>query len=417
MDSHQIPNILAPEDQARLLLRETDGWALSPVLDWMFSSSAKTLDATELLRGLVDELLAVGAPINRIRYSFWTIHPQIAAITFIWTKTDDHIEQVSVPHGIRETGAWIGSPAEKVVNTQQLQRYRMDELDFDKEHPVLRELHVQGVTDYVGIPMRAASGEYHTVFISTDRPVGFCDQDISKFNRMCDFLQPKVEVLAMRSMSVELLNTYVGARTGQRVLRGQIKRGDGELIEAALWFSDLRDFTALTESLPAEELLDVLNTYFEFVFDAVNEFGGEVLRFIGDAMLIVFTAETAGGPKEACRAALKAAERAFLSLASFNEGREKQGKPEIRFGVGLHEGTVIYGNVGAPARLDFTVMGPAVNRTARLEGLTKDVGCPLLMSKDFAAIADVETVSRGIHKMRGVEEPQEVFSLQSCQGI
>ena len=412
-----MQSVLAPEDQARLLLHETGGWPLSPVLDWMFSTEAKTLDAVKLLRGLVDQLLDVGAPINRIRYSFWTIHPQIAAQTYIWTKGGDAIEKMDVPHGIRETSSWIGSPAEKVVATQQAQRYRLDEMDLSKEHIILRELYDQGVTDYVGIPMRAASGEYHTVFVSTDRPDGFSDSDICKFIRMCDFLQPKVEVLAMRSMSVELLNTYVGQRTGQRVLRGQIKRGDGELIEAALWFSDLRDFTALTEKLPAEELLDVLNTYFEFVFEAVDAYGGEVLRFIGDAMLIVFTAETAGSVPAACRAALKAAEKAFLSLAAFNEERKKADKPEIRFGVGLHEGTVIYGNVGAPARLDFTVMGPAVNRTARLEGLTKEVGCPLLMSRDFAQLADVETISRGFHKLRGVDEPQEVFSLQSCQQV
>ena len=403
-------------DQARILVHDVDGWPLAPVLDWLFSEDAKTLDPEKLLRGMIIHLRDAGAPINRVRYSFWTIHPQLAAYSYIWDKRTDSIETFAVPHGIRNTAAFIGSPAEDIILSKKPKRYHLEELDLEKEHSLLTELWEQGTTDYFGIPMLSASGETHTLFISTDVEGGFSEHDINKFKRLSDFLQPKVEVLSMHKLSVELLNTYVGQRTGQRVLSGNIKRGDGETIDAALWYSDLRDFTPLTESLPADELLDILNTYFEFVYDAVNEFGGEVLRFVGDAMLIVFTEETAGSVPEACRAALNAAEKAFTSLAEFNEQRSQDGKSEIRFGVGLHEGRVIYGNVGAPSRLDFTVMGPAVNRTARLEGLTKKIGSPLLMSKDFARLSGVETISRGVHTMKGVAEPQEVFSLQSCQG-
>ncbi|WP_419905153.1 adenylate/guanylate cyclase domain-containing protein [Kiloniella sp.] len=402
-------------DQAKMLVHETEGWRLAPVIDWMFSPEAKTLEPDKLIQGCIDKFMEVGAPINRLRYSVWSIHPQLALYYLIWTKKSGKVETIEIPHGVRETSAFIGSPAEAITTTRKPHRYRLEDLDLEKEHPIFKELYEQGVTDYLGIPLLSASGEVHVMFISTDKRPGFSDQDITKLIRFSDFLQPKMEVLSMHRLSVELLNTYLGKRTSHQVLGGQIKRGDGELIEAALWYCDLRDFTPLSETLSTDELLDTLNTYFELVFDAVDAYGGEVLSFIGDAMLAVFPKETAGTIANACNAALNAAEEAFASLAVFNQQRLEEGKPEIKFGVGLHEGTVIYGNVGAPSRLDFTVMGPAVNRTARLESLTKTTGSPLLMSKDFVGLVDRETMSRGFHTMKGIEEPQEVFTLLSCE--
>jgi len=184
------------------------------------------------------------------------------------------------------------------------------------------------------------------------------------------------------------------------------------MIHAALWFSDLRDFTALTEALPADKVLAMLNAYFEHVDAAVTPRGGEILRFIGDAMLIVFPAQTRREIDAACQAAVEAALDAFSGLATLNHRRRRAGDPEIRFGVGLNVGEVIYGNVGAPARLDFTVMGPAVNRTARLEGLTKSLGVPLLMSAEFVAHLRVPVRSLGAQPMKGVPLPQEVFALE-----
>ena len=194
-------------------------------------------------------------------------------------------------------------------------------------------------------------------------------------------------------------------------MSGKVRRGDGEVIDAVMWFSDLRDFTPLTESLPPERLLGMLNAYFELVAAAVTARGGEILRFIGDAMLIVFPVSSATSPRAACEAALDGARDAYASLAALNHRRRRAGEPMIRFGVGLHVGEVIYGNVGAPDRLDFTVMGPAVNRTARLESLTKTLGPPLLMSSEFAAQIRAGIHSLGQHAMKGVAERQEVFAL------
>lgn len=199
----------------------------------------------------------------------------------------------------------------------------------------------------------------------------------------------------------------------ERVWSGQIKRGDGEIIRAAIWFSDLRDFTPLTETLKPQDLIALLNSYFEAVAAAVTTRGGEVLRFIGDAMLIVFTVGSSVHTKDACSSAVDAATDAFASLATLNFRRARSNLPTISFGVGLHVGEVIYGNVGAPDRLDFTVMGPAVNRTARLESLTRKSGYPLLMSDDFVNSIEQDTVSLGFHALKGVVEYQEVFALDS----
>lgn len=402
---------LSAEEQARILVHDTEGWPLAPIIDWLYSADAKIPDAQLFLEQFSKRLIDVGAPVNRFRYSFWTIHPQLAAISYIWEKGRPGIEMFEVPHGIRETSSFIGSPAQAVDNSGKPARYHLEKLDLSKEHPVLAEVAAMGATDYLGIPLTAVNGEFQSAFVSTDRPGGFTDCDIAKLIRLADFLQPKLDVLSAYRSAVELLNTYVGQRTGQRILNGQIKRGDGETIKAALWFSDLRDFTELSENLPADELLALLNSYFEFVFNAVDAHGGEVLRFIGDAMLIVFTEEAAGSLEMACEAALSAAEEAFANLAKLNERRFGEGKPEIRFGVGLHKGTVIYGNVGAPSRLDFTVMGPAVNRTARLESLTKELACPMLFSREFAQYTGRSVTSHGYHHLKGVAAPQEVLSL------
>ena len=191
-----------------------------------------------------------------------------------------------------------------------------------------------------------------------------------------------------------------------------IKRGDADVIHAALWFSDLRNFTHLSETLEPDQVLAMLNEYFEFVAAAVTAQGGEILRFIGDAMLIVFPIDENMCIRTACNAAIEAAIDAQDSLAPLNHQRRRHGLPQIEFGVGLNVGEVIYGNVGAPDRLDFTVMGPAVNRTARLESLTKDLGHNILFSREFADLVEQPVRDLGEHEMKGIAGLQKVYALQ-----
>ena len=249
------------------------------------------------------------------------------------------------------------------------------------------------------------------LILSTKVARGFSHADIEKFRKLRLYLSPVIEVHSLRHLTKSLLNTYVGKRTGDKVLAGMIQRGDADIINAALWFSDLRNFTELTETLPAQQVLQMLNDYFEFVAAAVTARGGEILRFIGDAMLIVFPIDDDMCPQTASNAAIDSAIDAHNTLASLNHQRRRHGQAEINFGVGLNVGEVVYGNVGSPDRLDFTVMGPAVNRTARLESLTKTLDCNILFSRQFAELINIESQSLGMHEMKGIAEPQAVYAL------
>ncbi len=389
-------------------------WNIDSVVEWIFTDGRHCTTLDSFTSGLANALLDANAPVTRLVMTFRTLHPQFAAERVLWQRGEGMISHRRSDHNIWSTDAYKGSPIEIITKTGQPYHRKLVDLDAEKDHKVLFDLAAAGVTDYYGQLIPFTFQRQSTFLVNTDQPGGFTDADIAKFDRLVKRLAPVVEVLVTHTIAVGLLDTYLGPRTGRKVFAGLIKRGDGEEIDAALWFSDLREFTLLTESLPAGDVLDLLNAYFEHVHSAVTAYGGEILRFIGDAMLIVFPVEQGKEPtlarRDACRAALDAAVDAFSSLAVLNRRRHRDGKPEIRFGVGLHFGHVIYGNVGAPGRLDFTVMGPAVNRTARMESLTKELGVPLLLSEEMGKIADVPVTPRGKHPMKGVAEPQSVAS-------
>ncbi len=386
-------------------------WKLDTVVDWLFRESRTILDGKRFVEQLGQQLMNSGAPVWRLRLGCRIIHPQFGGQSFTWSGEMEQALEFQPKHGFLENDVYIGSPFQYVVETGKSFRRRTHELDEGKDHQLLFDLAAEGATDYLAVPMRMSDGNTANFVLASKSDRGFNDDDITLMEKLALYVAPVFEILIIRRLAQTILNTYVGPRTGERVMSGQIKRGDGELIHSAIWFSDLRDFTPLTESLEPQALLDLLNTYFEAVSAAVTARGGEVLRFIGDAMLIVFPVGETASPKQSCEAALDAAEDAFGALAALNMRRTRAGEPSIRFGVGLHLGEVIYGNVGAPDRLDFTVMGPAVNRTARLESLTKDLGTPLLMSSDFAALVSTGTRSLGYHSMKGVAEKQEIFAL------
>lgn len=387
------------------------GWSLETVVAWLAREGRKIAEPALFVEALGLELIDIGAPVMRLRVGCQTIHPQIAAWSVGWQRGTPGADEFRASHGITERDTYRGSPVEHLHKTGRPFRRRLVDLEEGRDHLLLHELAAEGGTDYLALPLVFSDGQINFFTLVTDGAPGFADADIEKFTRLVDHAAPILEVYTTRRIAQALLDTYVGRRTGERVLKGQIKRGDGEVIEAALWFSDLRDFTPLTENLEPKRLLAMLNAYFETVAAAVTARGGEVLRFIGDAMLIVFPIGPGTDKAAACVAAVDAAIDAFDSVAAVNSRRRRAGEPPIRFGVGLDTGTVIYGNVGAADRLDFTVMGPAVNRTARLEALTKELGRALLMSADVAGVVASPTESLGRHRMKGVAAEQEVFAL------
>ena len=224
----------------------------------------------------------------------------------------------------------------------------------------------------------------------------------------------------MHRMSRNLLDTYLGAYTGQRVLNGLIQRGDGENIPAVIWYCDLRGSTALADSVSRDDYLDLINRFFEAMGGAVLDGGGEVLKFIGDGLLAIFPMEKAGTSDEgkdmfcglhACGTALAAVRDALKRMEEVNAALAEEGRAPLRFGVALHLGDVTYGNIGAASRLDFTVIGPATNEAARIDNLTKEVGVPVLVSQDFQRFVKDDLVSLGRHRLRGVSEELEIFTL------
>jgi adenylate cyclase len=387
-------------------------WSSKPVIDWLFSSGCLMNDDTKFVYELAHQLVACGAPIDQFRLTMRTLNPEIIGISNYWLKSTDVCLHMETERRIQETDRYIGSPMKQLYDTGKMVRQRLDQLP-ETAHRAYTELSEDGYTDYLSLPVMTANGITAGIIVTTRRNAGFKKNDIDNFREIRNYLVPIIEVQSLRHMSESLLNTYVGKRTGKKVLAGMIKRGDADVINAALWFSDLRNFTHITETLASDQVIGMLNDYFEFVAAAVTARGGEILRFIGDAMLIVFPIDDNSSRQAACRAAIDAAIDAQSTLASLNHRRRRHGLPEIEFGVGLNVGEVVYGNVGAPDRLDFTVMGPAVNRTARLESLTKEIDRNILFSKEFAELIDDPVQSFGEHIMKGIAEPQAVFALQS----
>ena len=398
----------------RLFGNQLSGWPISEVLSWLLTKGRQIEPTTDLIGELFERLVEAGAPLIRVRIFLLTLHPLVRDFSFTWYRGRS-TEMGRAHHGIEDTASYIGSPWEHVFSTGQSFRRRLDDLQDIRDHAALHDFKGLGGTDYYALPLRFGSRTIGAAGFVVDDSKGLSDTDLTKLEILVEVLTPILQVTALHGMAQTLLDTYVGHRTGERVWNGQIKRGDAETIEAAICFSDLRNFTALSESRPADEMISTLNTYFEYLTAATTAHGGEVLKFIGDAVLTIFPTSTHASIESASESAVEAAVDTFAGLDTVNIHRRRDGLVPISFGIALHQGTVIYGNVGAPERLDFTVMGSAVNRTARLEAMTKTLGHSLLMSAEFTNCISRPVCSLGHHQMSGVAETQEIFTLTEME--
>jgi len=394
------------------LVGPTDGWSLEPVANWLFGEGRRINDPSKLIDGLARQLDLAGAHIDRMVVMSSTLHPQFTGWSVHWTRQKG-ARRWSVEHAARASDAFIGSPIQFVLDHRQPYRLRVTPQAQEGEHSLVPDLRHDGMTDYVALPMPFGREMSNVLTASTSSPAGFTDHDLERLATLARLVSPFVEIIAVRRTALGLLDTFVGPRISERIFQGQVKRGDGDRIDAAFWYSDLRGFTQLSETLPTPDLLRLLNDYFEFCAAAAAARGGEILQFIGDAMLVVFEIGKAGTRSQVCEAALDAAIDAFDSTAVANHRRRRAGQAEIRFGLGLHVGTVTHANVGAPDRLAFNVVGPAVNMTARIQSMTKDLGEPLLLSADFAALVGRPLRSVGQYDLRGVAAVQHLFAPAS----
>ena len=288
-------------------------------------------------------------------------------------------------------------------------RRKIEDPECPNDYGIVEELRAEGVTDYLIQPLPFTNGEVHAVSWTTTQPGGFSDDHLAALEAIRRPFARVAEVYALRRVAATLLGTYVGRGAGERILQGRIRRGDIERIEAVILLSDLRDFTGLSDRLPGEAVIGLLNGYFDCLVPAIAAHGGEVLKFVGDGLLAIFP--VAADPRAACRSALAAAADARAALTEINAERVARGEVALRYGLALHLGEVLYGNIGSAGRLDFTTVGPAINLTARLETLTRDLGRDLVTSSAFARHCSGSLTSLGSFHLRGFREPQEVFAL------
>ncbi len=385
---------------------------IRPVVDWLMEQRLRTLRATFLFDGVCRELRACGLPIERVSLSTGQLHPQFAARTIMWDAQAGGAVELGRPHSTQDHPGYLNSPIKAIHDGASCLRRCLCEPDCPLDFPVLAELRDKGYTDYWTGPVHYHGGQINVISIATRRPEGFADLDIAMLRAVLPALGAVMELDYRRNTARGLLDTYLGPRTGARVLSGAVQRGDGEIINAVLWFCDLRGFTRLSEELPLDRVLDLLNDYFDIMSKEVAAHGGEVLKFIGDAMLAAFPiGDRLESKRESCESALSAALEALERVAQRNLARTAEGLVEIRCGIALHVGDVLYGNVGAVDRLDFTVIGPAVNLAARLEALSIGLDQPLVLSAPFAAICERRYRSLGRHQLKGVAEPQEAYTL------
>jgi adenylate cyclase len=304
-----------------------------------------------------------------------------------------------------ETAAYHGSPFQHVIERRQTFRRRLQGLDPEGDHQVLHEMAAAGGTDYLAVPLEYGDGSVQGMSMVSDRAAGFADSHLALIEELRQPLAAALEPTAMRRSSASLLRTFLGDGPADAVLAGAIRRGDRRHIEAAILFTDLRGFTGLSERLDEADLFAALDRYFEAVVEAVRSEGGDVLKFLGDGILAIVPVGKAGGRAAAAGAALRAVERAGREL----KGARAADGTALAFVATLHVGQVVYGNIGSPDRLDFTVLGPAVNLVSRLESLAKQLGRPVLCSAAFAGAVDTPLTSLGSFPLRGVAAPQEVF--------
>jgi adenylate cyclase len=378
-----------------------------PVIRWLMTEARKRNDPCEFIEALAQVLLAAGVDVARISTGVPILHPQIFSFSGLWQIEAGTTERL-YRAGPQALAVMTNSPIRIAYEGNGPVRFDLTAPPQADEFAILGELRGENYTDYVVHSVPFADGSYKALSFATRRAGGFDRDEIALFEAMIPAVAFNLEVQALRRTARTLLDTYVGQQSGGRVLDGQIQRGTGETIRAVIWLCDLRGFTNLSETLPRDALIDLLNCYFGPMCDAVAAQGGEILKFIGDAMLAIFPIEE--NAAQICAAALRAAGFAQSALREENGRRRELGLARIDYGLALHVGDVLYGNIGSDTRLDFTVIGPAVNLTARIESMCRQLGRSLLLSSDFVAAAGIAAVSLGSHPLKGIATNQEIFA-------
>lgn len=394
---------------------------LHRVAQRVIAGSLDGASETALLDAFCLECRAVGVEVSRAMVIADTLHPVYEGRAFRW-RSDGAEEAAVIEYGPTSSGAaadnWHRSAFYHLVTTGSDQVRRRIGLGDPRDFSNLETLFKEGELDYVAFAQPFASdgriGELDCIYTSwtTRRPTGFGDDEIAFLKKLMPVLALAIKCASLARIAGTLVEVYLGRDAGQRVLSGRIARGVADRIHAVLWFSDLRGFTTITDSAAPDEIIPLLNDYADAVISSIHEEGGEVLKLIGDGTLAIFRDDSTA---EACRRALRAEASLRTRIAALNARRASEGRAVTTPYLALHVGDVFYGNIGSDDRLDFTVVGPAVNEVSRIASMCRSVDRPIVLSSDFASAAPPEEranlVSVGRFALRGVGRAQELFTL------
>ena len=371
--------------------------SIGATITWLTEGARTASSPEDVVKQLCSQLCAAGLAIDRCAVFIRTLHPNVLGRRFLWNPGDD-VDVAEADYEIQEQDIYRLSTIFAVQETGRAIRLRLTSPDCPSDYNIVDDLREEGFTDYVAHPLDFLNGQHHVISWATKRAGGFTDHDMLALMSVRDPLARIAEIHALRRTAGNLLDTYVGHRTGQRILDGKIRRGDVQTIHAAILMADLRGFTAISNERPATEVVGMLNGYYDCLGPSIEAHGGEILKFIGDGLLAIFPIEK--NARQVCDAALLAAE----------EGQEQLSAENLRCGMALHLGEVLYGNIGSEDRLDFTAIGPAINLTARLEPLTRDLGRPIIVSAAFADTCTSPIEELGAFALRGFDGQTEIFA-------
>ena len=380
---------------------------------WLKQSALRGDDMETLISGVCERLAAAGMPLLRVNLGFSMLHPLYRAVGFTWLRGKGlTVQGMRVTEHAESRDPFLKSPMFHLLSRNLDHLRRRLNPDDPPEFPVFTDLYALGATDYLAFVQSFNQTTEQGMMGSwaTDRQGGFTDNMIKVLLRLQESLAVAAKMAVLAKLADNMMTTYLGPSSGKRVLSGQVRRGDVDQIRAILVMGDMRDSTALAESVGRQEYVDTLNQFFDAIAAPFNDNGGEILSFIGDGFLAAYPCDRNREASQiAARAALSAVAAAQARMADLNHARKAVGVGELRFGIGLHVGNVMLGNVGLKQRLTFSAFGAAVNEVQRLENLTKKYGVQVIASDSFIDYCEGDWTFKGREVIRGLRDEVAVY--------
>ncbi|MFO1121849.1 MAG: adenylate/guanylate cyclase domain-containing protein [Hyphomicrobiales bacterium] len=398
---------------------DTSGVLIDYVAEWLMQKALSGADVEDIFSGFCERLAASGLPLARVHLSFSMLHPLYRAASFTWRRGVGAKGEKHRHVQANMTDVFLKSPYFYLLSNNLNHMRRRIDGDAPVDFPILEDLRKEGLTDYLAIVHKFDPNSLQGMMgsWSTDRPEGFSEGAIAGLLKLQGQLAVTIKMSVLSRLADNVLTTYLGNEAGRRVLSGQIKRGDAETIRAALVMVDMRNSSNVAELHGRQVFIDTLNEFYDAIAAPFNRNGGQILSFMGDGFLAIYPCEKSKHQSQiAARAALAAVRNGVSRMSDLNRERLAKGLWQIDYGIGLHVGNVIFGNVGLADRLTFSTFGAAVNEVQRLESLSKKQSSKVIASEAFVGYCGGKWKLLGTEKLRGFEQPIKIFAPEAAKG-